>query len=526
MRAIGYVRVSTDEQAERGYSLQDQRDRIRQYCEERQIELIEICSDDFTGKLLARPGLQQVSALADQRSFDLLICVKLDRLSRVNYLRRQYEEWLHTRGIGVLYVEQTFENTSAGRLQRGIMGELAEYESELIRERTIRGRIRKASDAKRIPVYCRTYGYHQISVAESHVIPEYLGRGGELVIVEDEAAIVRSIFALCAQGLTLDLIAQQLYDQQVKTRLNGIWSHSSVRNVLRNETYAGRLYYNRAEYTRTGSVAPGGTLQRRRSVRDASDWILIPCPAVVSEALFQIAQKRLDYNSERLRGRRTTRFLLHGCISCKRCLTRRGTPLACAGVLSINRIGNKTSNRYYRCTSRRRLDLEECKTTYRADDLEEMALDALKRASTRGRLAAIGRRGAEKASRQAGGVSGEISRIEKALVDLDTEESRLADVVLAGVSHTVIAAKVEEIHRRRRTLHQSLSQGRSLAASHSPADAEKRGEEAAEWLRGALAIGETDPAALAELFRLFLEVRIYRGEKPEIAVKIPQFFPE
>ena len=125
MRAVLYSRVSTDEQAESGTSLRDQAERLARFAEERRFQIVESVSDDYTGKLLSRPGLNHVSDLADQRAFDVLICVRLDRLARVNYLRRQYEEFLHARGVTVQYVEQTFEKTPAGRLQSGIMGELA-----------------------------------------------------------------------------------------------------------------------------------------------------------------------------------------------------------------------------------------------------------------------------------------------------------------------------------------------------------------------------------------------------------------
>src|ERR1700761_1968391 len=56
--AIGYVRVSTDEQATEGISLEVQRDRITHYCQQFGLNLLEIYQDEWTGKELARPGLQ------------------------------------------------------------------------------------------------------------------------------------------------------------------------------------------------------------------------------------------------------------------------------------------------------------------------------------------------------------------------------------------------------------------------------------------------------------------------------------
>ena len=64
-RALGYARVSTDEQREKGYSLPEQEAKIRAYCDRGGLELVEIVSDDFTGQLLERPGLSQVTRLAE-----------------------------------------------------------------------------------------------------------------------------------------------------------------------------------------------------------------------------------------------------------------------------------------------------------------------------------------------------------------------------------------------------------------------------------------------------------------------------
>src|SRR5688500_13937412 len=122
-RAVGYPRVSTDEQSEKGYSLPEQEQKIRAYCLAQGLALIEMVPDDFTGKVLTRPGLTRVNALAEARAFDVLVCGKLDRLARQNYLRRQYEEWLAERGIETRFTEQTFEATSSGRLHKGVMAE-------------------------------------------------------------------------------------------------------------------------------------------------------------------------------------------------------------------------------------------------------------------------------------------------------------------------------------------------------------------------------------------------------------------
>src|SRR5262249_45530274 len=142
--AVVYGRVSTDEQAEKGYSLPDQERKGRGKCEAENLRVLEVILDDFTGRRLDRPGLNRVSELAAGRAFDVLVCPRTDRVARKNHLRRSYEDWLAKKGIEVRYVDQRFDDTPSGRLQKGIQGELDEHESESIRTRTMTGRRRKA----------------------------------------------------------------------------------------------------------------------------------------------------------------------------------------------------------------------------------------------------------------------------------------------------------------------------------------------------------------------------------------------
>jgi site-specific DNA recombinase len=174
--AVIYGRVSTDEQAEKGYSLPEQERKGVALADQEGLGVLEVVTDDFTGRRLDRPGLNRVSELADARAFHVLICVRTDRLARKNHLRRTYEEWLEKRGIEVRYVDQRFENTYSGRLQKGIQGEIDEADTERIRENTMRGRRGKAEKTGAMPCRVATYGYRQITVAEATVLPEFAGR--------------------------------------------------------------------------------------------------------------------------------------------------------------------------------------------------------------------------------------------------------------------------------------------------------------------------------------------------------------
>lgn len=83
-KAIIYVRVSTDEQAEKGYSLKHQEDRLRQYCQQQQIEIVEMYSEDHSAKSFERPAFIQLLAFLKKSKgrVDLLLFLKWDRFSR------------------------------------------------------------------------------------------------------------------------------------------------------------------------------------------------------------------------------------------------------------------------------------------------------------------------------------------------------------------------------------------------------------------------------------------------------------
>ena len=83
LRAIGYVRVSTDQQAQEGVSLQAQETRIRAHCISQELELIDLIIDDgYSAKSLERPGIQRALRLLTAGKADAIVVVKLDRLTR------------------------------------------------------------------------------------------------------------------------------------------------------------------------------------------------------------------------------------------------------------------------------------------------------------------------------------------------------------------------------------------------------------------------------------------------------------
>lgn len=136
--AVGYTRVSTSEQAENGVSLAMQKARIVSFCSAKGWHIIHIYSDDgATGKNLERPGLQQLIKDIKGDGVDVVVVLKLDRLVRsVRYLGELIDGFFD--GLALASVEESLDSTSAsGRMMMNLLGSLAQWEGEIISERTV-----------------------------------------------------------------------------------------------------------------------------------------------------------------------------------------------------------------------------------------------------------------------------------------------------------------------------------------------------------------------------------------------------
>jgi DNA invertase Pin-like site-specific DNA recombinase len=221
MRAIGYVRVSTDQQATDGVSLDAQDAKIRAYCDLYGIELVGIEVDaGESASTLKRPGLARALAALDAGTVSGLVVVKLDRLTRsvrdLDALLTRYFAGSNPKAL-VSVAEQVNTETAAGRMVLNVLVSISQWEREVIGERT--------SAAMR---HKQTRG-------------EYIGGGipfgfgvaaGELVECPEEQAILLDLRRLQARGLTLREIADELNSRGVLRRGRN-WYPMAVSRALR-----------------------------------------------------------------------------------------------------------------------------------------------------------------------------------------------------------------------------------------------------------------------------------------------------
>src|SRR5262249_22805391 len=171
MRAIGYVRVSTDKQADHGVSLEAQEAKIRAMATVQGAEIVELIVDGGeSAKNLKRPGTERLLSMVDDRQIDTVIVAKLDRLTRSVKDLCSLLELFEKRGVALVSVAESLDTSSAaGRLVITIMAAVSQWEREAIGERTRDAMRHKKSNGQRVGNIA--YGF-RLAADEEHLDPD------------------------------------------------------------------------------------------------------------------------------------------------------------------------------------------------------------------------------------------------------------------------------------------------------------------------------------------------------------------
>ena len=228
-KAIGYIRVSTQEQATSGCSLEVQEAKVRAYAALAGMDLIAVIREEgISGsrELAKRPaGIELVKVLVRKEAIHV-IALKLDRLFRdAADALGQVRAW-DKAGVALHLIDvggQTIDTSSAmGRMFLTMMAGFAELERNLIAERTAAALAHKKATGR---VYGPTpFGFDRI--------------GGDLVENPTEAAVVGRIRNLATDGRSLRSIASALNAEKVETKRGGRWHARTIGYLLRNDLHA------------------------------------------------------------------------------------------------------------------------------------------------------------------------------------------------------------------------------------------------------------------------------------------------
>lgn len=409
MRVIAYLRVSTREQAENGYSIGEQEERLRHYCAAKEWALLDVISDPgFSGAKLERPGLQRLIRLAQQRACDAVLVWKLDRLSRSQkdtlYL---IEDVLLKNNVAFISMNENFDtSTPFGRAMIGILSVFAQLEREQIRERMAVGREGRAKAGL-------FHGGGFAPIGYDYSRKEDGGAG--LIVNEYEAMQVREAFSLYLGGMSITQLQEYLSERY--TTKYGAWrSIGTVRTVLRSKLYTGVITYARKTYP--GKHEP-----------------------LVSQETFDAVQCRLEAMSWQMAQRRGGKpfqsvHVLGGIVWCARCGARY--------CVNTGNGGNRNHRRqysYYVCYSRNgsakhMVRDPNCKNDrWPVDKLEGIVFDKI-------RQLALDPSAFEQAAHPdcCVGVQEKQNLLRARLAELDAQIERLLDLCQAGSAAASVAA--------------------------------------------------------------------------------------
>ena len=497
-RAVIYARYSSDNQ--RDASIDDQVRQCRQRLEHEVWSLTEMFTDPaISGATTSRPGYQAMLALAERGGFDVLVAEALDRLSRDLADVATLHKRLSFHGIEIV----TLSEGQIGDLHVGLKGTMnALFLKDLAQKtrRGLQGRIEAGHSAGGI-----SYGYDLV---------RRIGADGDAVrgersINEAEAAIVRRVFAMFADGLSPIAIARNLNKEEMPGPRGLAWRDTTIRGhaargtgILRNELYVGRLVWNRLRYVKDPAT---GKRVSRPNDRPAIQVVEVPGLRIIDDAIWDRVQLRLSAirstsgadNPDRVQfwENRRPRHVLTGRVFCG----------CCGGAMS--NIGKE----YLACTAARRQGICDNQRGVRRSELEARVLDALKSRLMRPEHVAtfVAEFTTEwnRLLAESNATRGEYRR------ELDVVERRLnnlVDAIADGLRSDGLRTRLDDLERRRSTLRERLETATVAAPALHPNLAGIY-RQRVETLEAALRSGD-DNAALEAVRALIERVIIHPTE--------------
>jgi site-specific DNA recombinase len=326
IRAAFYARVSGEQQAS-AHTIESQIAALSERASNDGTPLPrerQFVDDGYSGATLIRPALDRLRDLVSVGAIDRIYVHSPNRLAR-NYAYQVLllDEW-QRRGIEVVFLNRPLGKSPEDDLLLQVQGIVAEYERAKIMERSRRGKKHAAQSGSLNMMSGAPFGYRYVSVREG-------GGHARFEPVAEQARVVQQIFSWIGRDrCSLAEVCRRLQKAGASTATGKrIWSREAVWHVLQNPAYQGQAAYGKTHMTPRGKksrlhAARGRPAEPRQSnvptPTDQKEWVFVPVPALVDEALFRAARAQLDENRSRARqGRRRPGYLLQGLLCCAKC---------------------------------------------------------------------------------------------------------------------------------------------------------------------------------------------------------------
>lgn len=325
MNAIGYVRISRDEDKENCTSLVNQKMLILQYCVDNNINLLDIYEDDnVSGYVFTRPGFNNIVNQLKSANIDAVIAKDLSRIGRHNALTLLFIEQVKTFGKRLILVDEGSGGYDTSKDDDDIIGIKTWYNERYIKDISRKIRSSLSAKQKEGSLIIRPYFGYKIAHDTKKLVED-----------EETSFIVKEIFKLYLEGAGYRKIAETLNDKgyvtpsmfiaeklqdkgkAYKNIVAHLWSSVHIRRILKNDVYTGVL--------RLGKTKKPGIKTKAVKVSPGEQFVFVgrhdPLIAKEDFELVQELMKKRDSINYRGRGAASTKNMnvFSGMIFCADC---------------------------------------------------------------------------------------------------------------------------------------------------------------------------------------------------------------
>ena len=435
-----YSRVSTIEQAEEGYSIDEQERLLIEWCKKMDYEVYKCYADrGISGKdIKSRPALKELLSDAEEKKFQMVISWKINRISRKLEDVLKIVNLLENNNISFKSYSEPFEtNTPAGKMQFQMMALIGEFERGTIAQNVKMGMCAKA----RAGEWCggRVLGYDLVQMEKQ---PGAKRTKTKLVINEKEAEAVRFIFNEYGNGKGYKAITNQLNKIGYKTKLGNNFSVGSIREILTNPVYIGKVRYN---------VRQNWSEKRRRNINAnpiITDGIHEP---IIEEGLWDKVQAIMESKKGKPSRIYDGEYPLTGILKCPKC----GAGMVISRTTNKLADGTKKRIAYYCCGAWKNKGTSVCNSnTIRVDKANEYVFTKISELLSNEKMVeTIVNNINKERHKKINPAKKELERIDKELEKIDRKKTKLFEAYEEDlISKEEFKERKDELNKRAKSL--------------------------------------------------------------------------
>ena len=235
-KAVIYARYSSDKQTEN--SIEGQLNECNEYAKHNGYNVIDEYVDKaLTGTNDNRVNFQRMIEDSYKKQFEIVLVYQLDRFSRNRYDSAHYRNILSKNEVKVISAREKISEDASGILMQSVLEGMAEYYSVELKQKVTRGMNLNAekgiSNGGNIPL---GYRLERINPSDEKSKKKF-------VLDEDKAPLVRRIFEMYADGISVKEITEQLNADGYRTSRGVLFNKNSLRDLLKNRRYIGKHIY-------------------------------------------------------------------------------------------------------------------------------------------------------------------------------------------------------------------------------------------------------------------------------------------